>query len=266
MVDAIVDQLATEWREMRALVAPLNDTQWHTPTALPGWTVQDCVSHVTGTERMLMGDPAPTLNVAHLPHVKNPFGEIVEVWVEERRTWTPNRVLSEFDEQIARRVAQLHAISDEELDALTASPLGEMSEREWLKVRVFDSWMHEQDIRRALELPGHLAGPIVDTSLERFEGALGYVVGKKAGAPDGSIVVFAIEGEPNRTITVEVDGRAQVVPAASEEPTVMLTMPLEAFIARGGGRASADETEASTTIDGDEALGRRVLESLAFTP
>ena len=147
-------------------------------------------------------------------------------------------------------------------------PLGEMSYRDFLKVRVFDSWMHEQDIRRALDRPGHLDGPVVAMSLERFDGALGFVVGKKAGAPDGSTVVFELDGGPRDCIAVAVEGRAKVIAEPPSEPTVRLTLPFETFVALCGGRQSADDPSAvaDVVIDGDEELGRRVLEAMPFTP
>jgi hypothetical protein len=127
--------------------------------------------------------------------------------------------------------------------------------------------MHEQDIRRALGRAGHVDGPIVELALERFRGALGYVVGKKAGAPDGVSVVFALVGGPSGAIAVEVDGRARVIEAVPDAPTVRLVLPFETFVARGGGRSTADEALAEGAVfEGDEALGRRVLEALAFTP
>lgn len=265
--DDVVETLAEEWRVLRELVGALDETQWACPTALPGWTVQDCVSHVTGTERMSMGDPSPDVEVSHLAHVLNPFGEIVETWVEERRSWSRAEVLAEYDEQIARRIAQLRAMTADDLDAQVQSPLGEMSYRDFLRIRIFDSWMHEQDIRRAVDVPGHLDGPVVEQALARFEAALGYVVGKKAAAPDGATVVFELEGEPHRTIAVAVDGRANVVDSVPTDPTVRLTMPFETFVALGGGRCDAAAARSDgARVEGDAALGDRVLASMAFTP
>lgn len=272
MSDEVIERLAAEWQIIGALLDELDVSEWDTPTELPGWTVKDCISHITGTERMMMGDPQPDVPIAHLEHVKNPFGETVEVWVEERRPWTPAQVRAEYDEQIARRVAELRATSTEKLDEVGMWPLGEMSYRDFLKVRVFDSWMHEQDIRRALGRPGNLDGPIVALALERFNGALGFVVGKKAGAPDGSSVVFELDGGPRRNIAVVVDGRAKVVDDAPASPTVRLTIPFETFVALCGGRQSADDAvvrargAGRSVIEGDQQLGRRVLEALAFTP
>ena len=57
-----------------------------------------------------------------------------------------------------------------------------------MEIRVFDCWYHDQDIREALGRPGFLEGPVADLSLGRIPPkALGYVVGKKAGAPPGSV-------------------------------------------------------------------------------
>jgi uncharacterized protein (TIGR03083 family) len=264
--DPVVEQLEREWEILGALLHDLDDAEWDIPSELPGWTVKDCVSHVTGTERQMMDDPLPAVAIDHLDHVANPFGEVVEVWVEERRPWSAAQVLAEFDEQVSRRASGLRAMTDDELDATSPTPLGEMSNRDFLKVRVFDSWMHEQDIRRVVGRPGHLDGPVVDVALERVEGALGYVVGKRAGAPDGASVVFEVDGGPGR-ITVLVDGRAQVVDRVEGEPTVVIALPFSTFVSRCGGRITAAEAIAEgASCRGDVDLGRRVLDALAFTP
>ena len=65
---------------------------------------------------------------------------------------------------------------------------------------------------------------------------LGYVVGKKAGAPQGSRVRFELTGPAARTINVEVGERAAVVDELSGPPTVTLTMPAGVFARLGGGR------------------------------
>jgi uncharacterized protein (TIGR03083 family) len=208
MPEPIVDELEEVWERLDKLCADFTEAEWKTPTALPGWTVQDCLSHVVGTERMIMGDAPPDVSIAHLEHVRNPFAEIVEVWVEARRALSGAEVLSEFRQQIPRRLDQLRSMSPDEMNEPTWSPLGEVPYRDFMKVRVFDCWMHEQDIRRALDRPGHLDGPVVDTALERIRAALGFVVGKKAAASQGSSVVFDLHGCPQPTIAVVVDGRA----------------------------------------------------------
>ena len=58
------------------------------------------------------------------------------------------------------RVATLAAMSEEEMDTVGWSPVGEVPYRQFMRVRLFDCWMHEQDIRRAVGKPGHLEGPV----------------------------------------------------------------------------------------------------------
>ncbi len=268
MADPIVDLLQTEWRSIAALVGDLTDEQWAQPTALPGWTVKDNVSHIIGTERAFNGEAAPEVDVSHLTYLTGPFPAAMEPWVEARRPVPPADVAREFTEVTDARVAALAAMSEEEMAKVGWSPVGDAPYRQFMRVRLFDCWMHEQDIRRAVEVPGHLDGPVVDVALERFTGALGYVVGKKAGAPDGSSVVFAVSGPRPRHYGVVVDGRASVVTDLPAAPTVRIELPLTSFVALGGGRWTRAEAEAAggLAVHGDAELGTRILEAMAFTP
>ena len=267
MDEPVIDLLADSWASIGDLIADLDEDDFATASPLPGWTVQDCISHVLGTERGLLGDPAPEVDVSHLEHVVTPFQQLMEVWVEDNRGRSGAEVRDQFTEVIPRRLEQLRAMTPGELAEPGWSPVGEVPYREFMKVRVFDCWMHEQDVRRALGKPGHESGPVADSALENITAALGFVVGKKAAAPDGASVVFRTTGGNQIERAVVVDGRAKVVPDAPEDPTVVLTMPFTTFVALGGGRIDADQAmEEGTVVEGDTELGRRVLENMAFTP
>jgi hypothetical protein len=54
-------------------------------TDLPGWTVQDNLSHLIGIERTLQGLPATDHRVAKPDHVRNAIGEMNEHEVDSRR-------------------------------------------------------------------------------------------------------------------------------------------------------------------------------------
>ena len=201
MAEPIIEQLTAEWASITALAASLADDEWDLPTALPGWSVKDNISHVIGIESMLLGDPAPDVDVSHIDRIADdPFGASIESWVEARRATPGPEVAAELDTVVARRTAQLEAMTDDEWAAVGWSPIGEVPYRRFMVVRVFDCWMHEQDIRRATGREGHLEGPCADTALGHFTTALGFVVGKKAGAPQGSSVVFEVVGPQPRTL------------------------------------------------------------------
>lgn len=267
MSEPVVELLAEEWSVLDTLCADLTEAEWKTPTALPGWTVQDCLSHVIGVERMLMGDPAPDIDVSDLSHISDPISANLETWVAARRPWSGAEVLAEYREQVSRRLTALRAMTTADFDRVGFSPIGEVPYRDFMAVRVFDCWMHEQDMRRALDRPGHLQGPVVDAALERFRAAIGFVVGKRAGAPDGTSVVIVTDS-PDVVLPVVVEGRARLADSVPDDPTVRIKVPFTTFVALGGGRWDAAQAEAAggVTIEGDEALGRAVLAGMAFTP
>ena len=98
---------------------------------------------------------------------------------------------------------------------------------------------------------------------------MGFVVGKQAAAPDGTVVRFSVSGPAldARQITIGVEGgRARAV-SPDAAPTVTLTMSSLDFLRLGCGREVAEDLEVSGSIgiEGDQELGRRVLGSMNFT-
>jgi uncharacterized protein (TIGR03083 family) len=196
------------------------------------------------------------------------MGPINEGWVAERRGRLPEEVLAEFREVTGARRQALAAMTDEEWAAPIDSPIGKVPYREFMSVRVMDNWVHEQDIRRAVARPGDLDGPAAETALARFIGALGFVVGKRAGASEGTSVVVQLEGPIATTLAVSViDGRAKPT-KAPEQPTLTLTMTSDTYSCLSSGRWTADEAVAQgrVKVEGDTQLGQRVLASMNIIP
>lgn len=267
MAEPVVELLAEEWASIEDLCGGLIDTEWDTPTDCPGWTVRDLVSHMIGTERMLAGDSAPDAPSHVGAHVRNPIGEANEAWVDARRSVPGREVLAEFAEVTSSRLDQLRAMSPDDFDRVGFTPEGEGPYRTFMDIRLFDCWVHEQDIRRALDRPGHLDGPIAERSVGKIAAAAGYVVGKKAGAPEGATVVFEVHGPTAITVPVVVEGRARVLDEAPSDPTVALRLDTTTYVALGCGRWDAERAlaDGDVGVEGDEALGRHVLDNMAFT-
>jgi uncharacterized protein (TIGR03083 family) len=151
----------------------------------------------------------------------------------------------------------------DEWDAESFTPAGKDTYGRFMQIRVFDCWFHEQDIRAALGMPGGDDGPAVEVALDELSTALGFVVGKRAGAPTGSSVTFELTGPAGRTFHVLVGERAQMVDALPGPATVTLRAPVVAFTRLCGGRNDGDP--ATVTIEGDHELGARVVANLAYT-
>lgn len=259
---ASIDNLAGTWRSLEELCSDLTEKQWKTPTGCPGWTVQDHVAHLVDYEATALGRPRADHRPADLSHTKNELGAANEVGVDLRRGWTGQQVLEELREVTAARHQQLLALTEEDLARPVDTPAGRGTLADMLRLRVMDTWSHEQDIRRAIHRPGHVDGPAAEEAVDYFAQFLPYVVGKRAGAPDGAMVLFRI-GDLRRVAVEVVDGRGRPAEREPAEPTLTLAMPVPTFAALVGGRSDApDDVE----LSGDEALGRAVVANLGFMP
>lgn len=254
------------WDGLDKLLGALTEQQWTRPVPLPGWSVHDVVAHIVGTESMLVGTPTPQsdLDVSALEHVRNEIGANNECWVRHLRGESPAEMLGRFRTVTEQRRAVLAALSDDDWNAPTMTPVGPDSYGRFIRVRVFDCWMHELDIRDGLGLPAtdaELAGPAARLALDEMAAAMGRVVGKLGGAPQGSRVAIELTGPLERTIRVAVDGRARVVDDfGGQAPTAVIRMDGVAFTRTAGGRAAPGAVE----LDGDRDVAARIVEHLNF--
>jgi uncharacterized protein (TIGR03083 family) len=265
--DRTINALASVWSSIRDLLETLTDDEWALPSPLPGWDVQANVAHIIGTEAMLLGEPSPEENIDRdaATHVRNDIGAFNEVWVQALAAREPAEVLAIWDDFMARRLTDLREMPLEEWNAETMTPVGRESYGRFMQIRVFDCWFHEQDIRAAIGRPGHLAGQAVVVTLDEMVGAMGFVVGKRAGAPEGSRVRFELTGSSGRVIDVEVGDRAVVVEQLSADPTVVISMDAVAFTRLCGGRLTLADLRSEITITGDTALGETILANANYT-
>jgi len=265
--EPVITALHDVWARLDALLAGLDDADWKRPTNLPGWNVQAVVAHVVGTENMLLGVNLPALQISETshPHVRNDIGGFNEAWVEALSSERPADLLARFRDDVAKRKEALAAMTDEEWDKVGLTPAGPDTYGRFMRIRVFDQWLHELDLRDALGEPGGDAGPAAEVGLDEMAGAMGYVVGKKAGAPAGARVRLALTGEAGRDINVEVVERAAVVDELSGPPTLTVTMPVGVFARLGGGRVDPSTLRHQVTLQGDDALGERLVENLGYT-
>lgn len=267
---AVLSGLFAVWDDIDALLAGLSEAQWRAASPLPGWDVKAVVSHMIGTESFLTGIPAPQpdIDVSALEHVRNDIGAMNECWVRHLGAHADADVLESFRAITNDRRAALTGLSDQEWDAVTATPTGPDSYGRFMRIRVFDCWMHEQDIRVALGRPpsdDELAGPAASLALDEIAATMGYVVGRLAKAPEGSRVEFELTGPLARTIRVAVDGRAAVVDDfAGREPTATIRLDGLQFTRLAGGRPMCPARAQDLELGGDEGVATQIVERLNF--
>lgn len=253
------------------LVSSLVEGEWNRPTECPGWSVRDVVSHVIGVECEALGDPRPIHTLPRdLFHVTSEASRYMEVQVDVRRHHTGPEMTSELEYTIIRRSRQLRNERRKPDDVVSHPVYGKMPLSRFVELRTFDVWTHEQDLRRALGVPGNLdsAGALI--AREYMLAALPKVVAHEAKAPRKSAVVFDVSGpvEFLRTVRVDEDGKGRVDGSPSLGPLVTFTTDWETYarLACGRVRARSKKVADRLKVEGDQDLAERILGSFAVTP
>jgi uncharacterized protein (TIGR03083 family) len=266
-IDTIRSLLLEQFAVIDGLLSGLDGDRWYTPTTLPGWTVKDIVAHLIGTESMLAGIDTPhvALDVHTLGHVRNEIGAFNEHWVESLRGTTGTEVLVRYRDIVAQRRDQLEAMTQADFDQPADTPVGRATYGRFMRIRVFDCWLHELDIRDALGVPGDEGGPRAELASAEIFGAVPFVVGKLGKAPDGARITIELTGPLARTIHLEARGRVTPVPELSDTATSTIAMDSGLFVRLAGGRVHAFDHLGDITLGGDTTVGRRIVDNLAFT-
>lgn len=247
------------------------------PTDCPGWDVGDQLRHIASVEASLLGESAPDVDVSRYGHIRNAFGQLIEKLVESRRARTLTVVLDELDATLARRLEALRA-PDVTSGTPTVGPFGPTTVSELLGLRLFDIWIHEQDIREALGRPGDLDGGGAANALARLFAAFPRIVAKEARIEPRHAVILDITGPVVGRVGArveEVDGAPRGIPlftgevgetgpSAAPDGATTIAMSTQVATRLLAGRRSPDEVHVS--IAGDAAIAGRVLAALTITP
>jgi uncharacterized protein (TIGR03083 family) len=264
----LIGMLESVWSSMSELGSGLTEDEWKMATHVAGWNVQDNLSQFIGMERCFMGQSDPLLESGRSDPVQDP-GSASLLAVEARRTATGGDVLAEFQEVTGSRLAQLRSFDVKDFDGPSWVPVGQGTVRDAVLFQIFASWVHEQDMRRALHKPGDWDGPVADLAVQRLVRTLPYVVGKKAGAPDGASTLFDLQGPMGRSLRIVVEGgKARLDSdfpddpiAAGHDSSVAITMDTETFTRLCTGRLDPQQAlqDGNVSLNGDVELGQKIV-------
>jgi uncharacterized protein (TIGR03083 family) len=258
-----IDKLALCFASLSELGSQLSEAQWKFPTDCPGWSVQDNLSHIVAYESAESGGARTSHQAPKFDYVRNPIGEANENEIDSRRTLTGAQVLSEWNEVASRRLNFLRTAGESYFTKEVMTPTGPGTTADFLHIRVLDCWVHEQDMRRAVGIPGHLSGAAAEHTIDRLIRTVPIVVGKRAATPDGQSVVIDITGGVRRHIVCTiVDGRAALVKEEPEAPLSRVTMNSETFLVLATGRRTDQQVADKITYSGDVEHGHKVTSAL----
>jgi uncharacterized protein (TIGR03083 family) len=252
----LVEAFSECWTSMIGMAGQLDEAAWVSPSLCPGWSCKDALLHLTTAE----------IGFADWDDLSKPPIERIRAAMGELRGRSGADVLDAFARITERRGQQLQAMSEDDLDRSSWTAAGPGSYRRYMEIRVFDHWAHEQDIRVPLGRPGHVQGRGAVMSLDEAHLALGYLVGKRAAAPDGSSVAIHVTGPNQRDLYAVVEGRARIVEHL-EGPTADVTVDFATFMLLCCGRIDPQGplTDGRVRLVGEAVLAERVARNLAFT-
>ncbi|MDX2379274.1 MAG: maleylpyruvate isomerase family mycothiol-dependent enzyme [Acidimicrobiia bacterium] len=247
------------WSSIDELLDELTGDQWETSSLCEGWTVRDVVTHLGAVEHMMSAEVPGSFTDGI------PFDKVVR-WMEDVKDLDDAALIERYRAVIAARRAELATYGPEVIDVPSMTPVGPKTYGRFLAIRVFDFWVHEQDMRVPLGLPGHEGGPAAELALDEIELSLPYIVGKKIGLPDGMGITIDLTGPVERTMHVKVDGRAGNVDSL-DDPDVVLRADSLTFALLACGRIDPQRAidEGRITWAGDDTWGEAAASNLAFT-
>ncbi|GAB19226.1 hypothetical protein GOEFS_077_00180 [Gordonia effusa NBRC 100432] len=255
--------LIEQWGVLRTLAGQFDDEQWSRPSVLPGWSVGDIIAHIVGTESTLAGRAVPDIDVSDAAHVHNPIGELNERWLRHLASSSRTQLLDAYDEIVAVRTATLNAMSQSDFDVEALTPAGPDTYGRFMRIRIFDCWIHDVDLRDSVRLgPPTQQAPATWAIAEVFA-SLPFVIGKRAGAAPGTKVRIDVTGAASASAYVEVAQRARLVPDfGSATPDLTLIVDAVELARLVGGRPTANP--AAVDVVGDADLAARITRSLNY--
>ena len=255
-----------------ALGRALSPQQWAASTECPGWSCGDVVAHLAWIEAMLAGrpDPAHEPDWATLPQADNDFSRMTETGVDIRRGRPQLDVCAELDDMADVRLSQIMRLEPLALDTPVMGVFGkDVPIERNLRMRTFDTWMHEQDIRRAAAMPGALASAGAQCAAVQIAAAIPFMWAKNASAPVGTTLRIDVAGDISfiRFAVVSAEGKG-VTCDSVDSPTVAVSTDWETFARLAGGRLDVSDPAVLSRISlsGDQELAKRLPAAFAITP
>jgi uncharacterized protein (TIGR03083 family) len=253
----IVRAIQAERRLTLAFLRGLEPDQFDAATALPGWRIRETIAHLITTDRA-------SVTGSNLLTVLGSMGRL-ERWNDRQVPKWANRPIPELLlglDRWGRRLLRLaRSLPSPVYRLRVPSIFGRAPAGLLLWSRVYDEWIHRQDMRRALGLPDEevdLASPseflltaIVSAVLPALQGRAGALKVSLKGAPlpewryDPAAGSGAPEKEP-------------------QAAAATITASAPSFIMAAAGRDSFEalQRQGSLVVEGDESLASEFLANL----
>jgi uncharacterized protein (TIGR03083 family) len=269
----VINLFPQERKQLLELFSELGADDWEKPTICPGWTVKDIGLHLLGDDigylsgaRDRFSNPFFQNKDMHTwQSLVNNINEANELWVEAAARISP-RLLTDLLELTGKQFSNYLQSLDQIATGAVVSWAGPEPAPVWLDIarEYTERWVHQQQIRDAVEKPGlkerRLFHPVLDT----FVRALPHTY-RDIPVTHVTALKFAVTGEAgDRWYLVGEASRWSLFKEIDLQPDAVVTMDQETCWRLFTKGISKNEAREQTAIEGDQALGEQLLETVSI--
>lgn len=161
-----IDALHADREAILEIGARLTDTDWAAASGCPGWSAKDVLAHLGALLRLVV-DPSSLPDTTGLGTER-----AQEVYVASRRSWTPARVLADYEWVSLPAFEALNGLASQDFEV----PMGDLGTYPAALLPAAMAFDHYTHIRADLFSPrGPLAGPPPPSDELRLTPALDWI-------------------------------------------------------------------------------------------
>jgi uncharacterized protein (TIGR03083 family) len=259
-----IEALNVERAHVLELAASLTPAEWATSSDCAGWRVQDVIAHMGATYVTVGGGTTARAEPASDDAERN-----ADAAVDERRGWTAEQVLAEYESASTTAIAALAGLQEPPMRD-TVVPLGNLGSHPLHLIAdalVFDHYCH---LRHDLLAPnGPLAREPLPSDELRLRPAVTWMLG---GLPQMCAEALSVVDRPVRLVLKGPGGGAwtiqpgspyvtiEAAPADHGDAAATVTSTAHDFVSWGTKRR--DWRDAGVRVDGDAEYAARVLDAV----
>lgn len=254
------------------LLKSLTDEEWEAQTVAKHWKVKDVVAHLLdGNLRTLsiqrdgyIGEKPE--NVKSYQDLVAWLNQLNADWVKASKRLSP-KVLITLHELTGKMVSEYYCSLDPQEKAIfSVAWAGEEESHNWFHIarEYTEKWLHQQQIRDAVNKPGILTSdyfiPFLETSLRGLPHTF-----KEVAAEDGTTLqlTIALPQEASWYLTRE-RGQWIVTRTTQHQPKASLTLEANAAWKLFSKSWKPEDAKPFTKISGDVTLAEKALHLVSF--
>jgi uncharacterized protein (TIGR03083 family) len=269
----VTELFPQERKQLLQLFSGFEAEDWEKPTICPGWTVKDIGLHLLGDD---IGYLSRTRDSFSNPFFQNKdlheweilvqnINEANEMWVKATARISP-KMLIDLLELTGEQFYEYVQTLDQMAMGGVVSWAGPDPAPMWMDIarEYTERWIHQQQIRDAVNKPGLKEKRFFHPVLDTFVRALPHTF-KDIPVADTTVLEFAVIGEAGDVwYLVGEANRWSLFKDVALQPVAIVTIDQETCWKLFTKGMNKNQARVKTTIEGDQTLGEKLLETVSI--